>query len=229
MKTRKFGLTVLLIASAMALGGCSYDSKHFPMYSWFDHPVEIMQPADLSQDKKADPLPIALYVKYEWEGANIDKERADWHEQHGIWLATKRYLEETKLFKVVNENDNEKEPPENTAIFKVTITKRLSDITRQELKKLEEEGKDEEVIYRYDLTVSAQLKNTDGKEQQGSREETMLIGTKKLLDDYPNPQAQEKFVFSYFNNGSFHTEFVRRFYQQMLLEIVSQLKLPTVQ
>lgn len=41
-------------------------------------------------------------------------------------------------------------------------------------------------------------------------------------------QDPKRFTFSYFNNMDFHTEFVRRFYKQMVFESVKQLenKLP---
>ena len=38
------------------------------------------------------------------------------------------------------------------------------------------------------------------------------------------PIVSKRFTFSYFNNMDFHTEFVRRFYKQMIFEGVQQIE-----
>ena len=91
----------LLAALANGMAGCAYDSKAYPRESWFATDTVTVSGKDFI--KTENPVPVSLAVTYRWEGQPVDDVRQDWHERYGLWLAAKRYLEETGLVKVVEE------------------------------------------------------------------------------------------------------------------------------
>ena len=81
----------------------------------------------------------------------------------------------------------------------------------------------EKIVYEYDMTMKMSLALTEGKSWTvQSVTDHMWIGhedsEKRKVGFEP-----KRFTFSYFNNMDFHTEFVRRFYKQMVFEGVKEM------
>ncbi len=230
--------TVLKIALVAALtngvAGCAYDAKEYPRESWFGTDTALLSPKDFSRAET--PLPVSLQVTYRWEGQPVDDARLDWHERYGLWLAAKRYLEETGLVQVVEEvsadgtrakpvipmEGRPGNPP--AALLTIAVDRSLSEQTKQALARRKETGAGEKTVYIYDLALKMDLARKDGKRYETrSTTDSMSVGHA----DSPERQrgaAPERFDFSFFNNMEFHTEFVRRFYRQMLFEALSKME-----
>ena len=214
--------TVLKIALVAALtngvAGCAYDAKEYPRESWFGTDTALLSPKDFSRAET--PLPVSLQVTYRWEGQPVDDARLDWHERYGLWLAAKRYLEETGLVQVVEEvsadgtrakpvipmEGRPGNPP--AALLTIAVDRSLSEQTKQALARRKETGAGEKTVYIYETrstTDSMSVGHADSPERQRGA-------------------APERFDFSFFNNMEFHTEFVRRFYRQMLFEALSKME-----
>ena len=86
----------------------------------------------------------------------------------------------------------------------------------------------EKIVYEYDMTMKMAVRLKDKPELEVSpKTDHMFIGHEDSKEKEVG-QDPKRFTFSYFNNMDFHTEFVRRFYKQMVFESVKQLenKLP---
>ena len=84
------------------------------------------------------------------------------------------------------------------------------------------------LFYEYDMTMKMAVKLKNKPELEVSpKTDHMFIGHEDSKEKEVG-QDPKRFTFSYFNNMDFHTEFVRRFYKQMVFESVKQLenKLP---
>ena len=126
-ESKLFGITILS-AAVLGLSACtSYDHKDYPRESWFTQPTQVIE-AD--QFKKVEePLKVSLVVNYLWEGRPIvtepfEERPADWREQYGLWFAAERYLEETGLFKIVKEDDKEKQ-----GVMTIDVTRAMDEKT----------------------------------------------------------------------------------------------------
>lgn len=229
MKSRK---TLLASAAFLALGltlnGCAYDHKAYPRESWFTQSTTVLE-AD--QFKKVEePLKVALTVNYLWEGRPVftepaDKRPADWREHYGLWLASERYLEQTGLFKIVEEDAEDRQ---GTVV--IDITRQMDPKTKAaiEAKKADPDAHPEKIVYEYDMTMKMTVNLKDKPELSTTpKTDHMFIGHEDSKEKELG-QDPQRFTFSYFNNMDFHTEFVRRFYKQMIFESVKQLenKLP---
>ena len=226
MKTfTKFTTLALTAAVSFALVGCeSYDHKDYPRESWFTTSTQLITK---DQFKKAEqPLNVALVVNYVWEGEPIVQEpfeerRADWREQYGLETAGERYLEETGLFKIVKADDEKKQ-----GVITIDVSREMDPKTKAaiEAKKADPDKHPEKIVYEYDMTMKMQLKLTDGKTYEAKpTTDHMFIGHEDSKEREVGVDPK-RFTFSYFNNMDFHTEFVRRFYKQMIFEGVKNLE-----
>lgn len=227
----------LLAALANGMAGCAYDSKAYPRESWFATDTVTVSGKDFI--KTENPVPVSLAVTYRWKGQPVDDVRQDWHERYGLWLAAKRYLEETGLVKVVEEvtangtrirsakfsAQGQPEDPPPAALLIIAVDRSLSERTKQALARKKERRADEKIVYVYDMALAMDLAWKNGKRFDArSVTDTMYIGHENS-EERKSGVAAERFDFSFFNNMDFHTEFTRRFYRQMLLEgLVSLVK-----
>lgn len=226
MRTQKNILKLALVgALALVLGGCaSYDHKDYPRESWFKTNSQLIE-AD--QFKKAEnPLKIALVVNYTWEGRPIvqepfEKRPADWREQYGLWEASKRYLQQTGQFVIVDEDDEEKQ-----GVMTIDISRQMNEKTKQAVaaKKADPDNHPEKIVYEYDMTMKMTLAVAGGKTiSVVPTTDHMWIGHEDSEERKVGVEPK-RFTFSYFNNMDFHTEFVRRFYKQMVFEGVKDME-----
>ncbi len=82
----------------------------------------------------------------------------------------------------------------------------------------------EKIVYEYDMTMKMELSLTDGKKFEAiPKTDHMFIGHEESEERKVGVNPK-RFTFSYFNNMDFHTEFVRRFYKQMIFEGVQQIE-----
>lgn len=210
----------------LAFEGCaskdwSYKDKNYPNISWFAKSTDIIDETRFKQ--AAEPLRVLLHVHYMWEGREVridpyNVRSADWREAEGLWLASKRYLEETGLFKVVTiEEENIQ------GKMTINIARNTSEKTKALLAE-QKKAFSEKNVYEYDMNMDMTL-TVRGKAVLTGEAQTshMFIG---FADSKEKELGQdpEKFTFSYFNTMDFHTEFVRRFYKQMLFECVKQIE-----
>lgn len=204
--------------------GCSYNHKDYPRESWFTSQTQLIT---AEQFKKVEqPLKVALNVEYIWEGEPIvvepfDKRRADWRETYGLWFAAERYLEETGLFEIVDEDDEKKQ-----GVITIRITRDMDPKTKAaiEAKKADPEGHPEKIVYEYDMTMNMTLALAGGKTLIAKSEtDHMFIGHEDSEEKKVGVEPK-RFTFSYFNNMDFHTEFTRRFYKQMIFEAVKSIE-----
>ena len=73
-------------------------------------------------------------------------------------------------------------------------------------------------------TMKMELSLTDGKKFEAiPKTDHMFIGHEESEERKVGVNPK-RFTFSYFNNMDFHTEFVRRFYKQMIFEGVQQIE-----
>ena len=228
MNTKTTLLAASVCALSLALSGCAYDHKDYPSESWFVQPTTVIE-AD--QFKKVEePLKVSLVVNYLWEGRPIvtepfDKRPADWREHYGLWLASERYLEQTGLFKIVKEDAEDRQGE-----VVIDLTRAMDPKTKAaiEAKKADPDNHPEKIVYEYDMTMKMAVRLKDKPELEVSpKTDHMFIGHEDSKEKEVG-QDPKRFTFSYFNNMDFHTEFVRRFYKQMVFESVKQLenKLP---
>ena len=150
---------------------------------------------------------------------------ADWREQYGLWLASERYLEQTGLFKIVKEDAEDRQGEVVIDLSRAMDPKTKAAI---EAKKADPDNHPEKIVYEYDMTMKMVVKLKDKPELEASpKTDHMFIGHEDSKEKEAG-QDPKRFTFSYFNNMDFHTEFVRRFYKQMVFESVKQLenKLP---
>lgn len=232
--------TMLKIALAAVLAGglasCAYDSKEYPRESWFGTNTVTVSEKDFA--KTESPVSVSLAVTYRWEGQLVDDARLDWHERYGLWLAAKRYLEETGLVKVVEEvtadgtkvrpvkrwAQGQPEDPPPAALLTVVVDRSLSERTKQALARKKQQGSDEKIVYIYDMALAMELIWKDGKRFDArSVTDAMYIGHEDS-EERESGIAAERFDFSFFNNMDFHTEFTRRFYRQMIFEVLTELQ-----
>ncbi|WP_289168160.1 hypothetical protein [uncultured Parasutterella sp.] len=223
-ESKLFGITILS-AAVLGLSACtSYDHKDYPRESWFTQPTQVIE-AD--QFKKVEePLKVSLVVNYLWEGRPIvtepfEERPADWREQYGLWFAAERYLEETGLFKIVKEDDKEKQ-----GVMTIDVTRAMSGKTKAAVaaKKADPDNHPEKIVYEYDMTMKMDLSLADGKKFEAvPKTDHMFIGHEDSKERELG-QDPKRFTFSYFNNMDFHTEFVRRFYKQMIFEGVKAME-----
>ena len=172
-------------------------------------------------------MKVVLVVNYTWEGRPIVQEPfeerpADWREQEGLWYATKRYLEETGQFVIIEEDDDKKE---KQGVMTIDVSRWMDEETRKAIAAKEANPNlyPEKIVYEYDMTMKMDLVLLGGKSWKVvASTDHMWIGhedsEKRKVGAYP-----KRFTFSYFNNMDFHTEFVRRFYKQMLFEGVKEM------
>lgn len=180
--------------------------------------------------KVEEPLKVSLVVNYLWEGRPIvtepfEKRPADWREQYGLWFATERYLEQTGLFKIVKADAEDRQGE-----VVVDLSREMDPKTKTaiEAKKADPENHPEKIVYEYDMTMKMTVQLKDKPELEATpTTDHMFIGHEDSKEKELG-QDPKRFTFSYFNNMDFHTEFVRRFYKQMVFESVKQLenKLP---
>ena len=223
-KSKILGISILS-AALLGLTGCaSYDHKDYPRESWFTTSTKVIE-AD--QFKKAEnPLKVALILNYKWEGRDvieepIDKRTADWRERYGLWLASKRYLEEAGLFTVVDVDDKEKQ-----GVITIDLARNMDEKTKKAIaaKKADPENHPDKIVYEYDMSMVMKLSLADGKTIEVKPvTDHMFIGHEDSEERKVGVEPK-RFTFSYFNNMDFHTEFVRRFYKQMVFESVQLLE-----
>lgn len=208
----------------IGLSGCAYDHKDYPRESWFTGPTQII---NVDQFKKVEnPLKVVLKVNYVWEGEPIvvepfNKRRADWRETYGLWFAAERYLEETGLFQIVDDDD---EQAQGTVTINVTRDMDPKTKAAIEAKKADPDKHPEKIVYEYDMTLKMDLALKSGKTFTAKSDtDHMFIGHEDSKEREAGKDPK-RFTFSYFNNMDFHTEFVRRFYKQMIFEAVKSLE-----
>lgn len=225
MQIKNAFIVMLLAAVTLGLSACaSYDHKDYPRESWFAPSTQVIS-AD--QFKKVEtPLKVALVVNYTWEGRPIVQEPfeerpADWREQYGLELAAARYLEKTGNFIIVDPDDKEKQ-----GVISIDVTRQMDEKTKAVLasKKANQNEYPEKIVYEYDMTMKMELSLTDGKKFEAiPKTDHMFIGHEESGERKVGVNPK-RFTFSYFNNMDFHTEFVRRFYKQMIFEGVQQIE-----
>ena len=206
MNTKTSLLAASVCALSLALSGCAYDHKDYPRESWFVQPTTVIE-AD--QFKKVEePLKVSLVVNYLWEGRPIVTEPFD-----------------KRLFKIVKEDAEDRQGE-----VVIDLTRAMDPKTKAaiEAKKADPDNHPEKIVYEYDMTMKMAVKLKDKPELEVSpKTDHMFIGHEDSKEKEVG-QDPKRFTFSYFNNMDFHTEFVRRFYKQMVFESVKQLenKLP---
>lgn len=225
MQTKNTFLVTLIATVVLGLSACaSYDHKDYPRESWFAPATRVIS-AD--QFKKAEtPLKIALVVNYAWEGRPIvqepfEKRPADWREQYGMELAAARYLEETGNFIIVDPDDKDKQ-----GVMLIDVTRQMDGKTKAALaaRKANQDEYPEKIVYAYDMTMKMELSLTDGRKYEAvPKTDRMFIGHEESEERKVGVNPK-RFTFSYFNNMDFHTEFVRRFYKQMIFEGIQQIE-----
>ncbi len=217
---------VLITPLVLMLGACtSYDHKEYPRDSWFSDPTNVIEAEHFKKLK--EPLKVSLQVNYLWEGRQIvtepfEERPADWREHYGLWLASERYLNSTGLFKVVKEDDEKRK---GTVV--IDVSRELSPETKAELaeRNTNKDSHPKKIVYRYDMTMEVKVLLVGKKALQAkATTEQMCIGDAESQDSDRPKYDPKRFTFSYFNNMDFHTEFVRRFYKQMLFENIKQLE-----
>lgn len=219
-----------LCSASMILGGCAYDHKDYPRESWFTQNTNVVQLQEGTFKKVEEPLKVSLVVNYTWEGRPIvtdpfEKRPADWREQYGLWFASERYLEETGLFKIVKEDAEDRQGQ-----IVIDVARKMDPKTKAaiEAKKADPDNHPEKIVYEYDMTMKMDVQ-LNGKPVLEAKPQTdhMFIGHEDSKEKELGVEPK-RFTFSYFNNMDFHTEFVRRFYKQMIFESVKQIenKLP---
>lgn len=225
---QKFLALVCVCVLCAALEGCAskdwaYKDKNYPKVSWFDKSTNLLDKTQFKQ--LAEPVRVLLYVNYTWEGCTVKKDpyddrTADWREVHGLWLASKRYLEETGLFQVVDINEDNIQGQ-----MILNISRNMTDETKARAAAKEQSNSDEKIVYEFDMGMDMKLTLKKDKTVLTASAMTnrMFIGHEDSKEKALG-LAPEKFTFSYFNNMDFHTEFVRRFYKQMLFESLKQIE-----
>lgn len=225
MKTQKNILKLAAVAAlALTLGACSsYNHKDYPRESWFKTGSQLIEAEQFQ--KAENPLKVVLVVNYTWEGRPIVQEPfedrpADWREQYGLWEATKRYLQQTGQFVIVDEDNEEKQ-----GVMTVDLSRWMDEETKKAIaaKEADPQSHPEKIVYEYDMTMKMSLNLLQGKALSAApATDHMWIGhedsEKRKVGLEP-----KRFTFSYFNNMDFHTEFVRRFYKQMVFEGVKEM------
>ena len=209
MQIKNTFIVMLLAAVTLGLSACaSYDHKDYPRESWFAPSTQVIS-AD--QFKKVEtPLKVALVVNYTWEGRPIVQEPfeerpADWREQYGCLLYTS---------------------PSPRGVISIDVTRQMDEKTKAALasKKANQNEYPEKIVYEYDMTMKMELSLTDGKKFEAiPKTDHMFIGHEESEERKVGVNPK-RFTFSYFNNMDFHTEFVRRFYKQMIFEGVQQIE-----
>ncbi len=211
----------------LALEGCaskdwSYKDKEYPNVSWFAKSTNIIDETRFKQT--AEPIRVLLFVNYTFEGRPVikdpfDDRTPDWRETDGLWLAAKRCLEETGLFQVV---DIEEENIQGRMFL--NIYRNMTEETKARVAEKEQNSSAEKFVYEFDMGMDMKLYLKNKAVLTASaKTNRMFIGHEDSREKELG-QAPEKFTFSYFNNMDFHTEFVRRFYRQMLFENLKQIE-----
>lgn len=210
---------VYVLCSALN-GCCAYDNKEYPMESWFIKPTTMIDEGQFKQT--AEPLRVLLTVNYKKNERPVITDpfadrSPDWREQHGLWLASKCYLERTGLFKIV---EIEAENIQGRII--VNIARKMNEKTKALIVQKEDNAYRDKIVYEYDMIMDMAV------EMKGKPVLIAVPQTNRMVVGHENSKEKgyhiEKFTFSYFNTMGFHTEFVHRFYKQMLFESVKQIE-----
>lgn len=105
----------------------------------------------------------------------------------------------------------------------IALDRSLSGRTGKALARQKETGAEEKTVYVYDLALKMDLARKDGKRYETrARTDAMYVGHEDS-GERKTGAAPERFDFPFFNNMAFHTEFVRRFYRQMLFGALQEL------
>lgn len=228
MKNIKKLWTLLCVCIlCIALQGCagkdwSYKDKNYPNVSWFTPSTKLLEADQFKQT--AEPIRVLLWVTYTFEGNKVikdpfDNRTPDWREVDGLYLATKRYLEETGLFQVVEIEDENIQGK-----MMINIARDMDEKTKALIDEQKKNGTDEKIVYEFNIGMDMKVA-IKGKSILTAVPQTnhMFIGNEDSKEKDLG-LAPEKFTFSYFNNMDFHTEFVRRYYRQMLFECLKQIE-----
>lgn len=217
-----WAIVCVFILAAALNGCCAYNHKNYPMESWFVKPTAMIDAAQFKQI--AEPLCVLLYVTYKQDGRSVITDpfadrTPDWREQDGLWLASKRYLEETGMFQIVGIEDENIQ-----GRVMINLTRDMDEKTKALIAAKEASGNDDNIVYEYNMAMdmAVVMKGKDALKAEALTNH-MYIGHEDSKEKALGQDA-EKFTFSYFDNMEFHTEFVRRFYKQMLYECLKQIE-----
>lgn len=147
------------------------------------------------------------------------------HMNKGLGFIEGNWIHNTKRagvqMGIVDPDDKEKQ-----GVISIDVTRQMDEKTKAALasKKANQNEYPEKIVYEYDMTMKMELSLTDGKKFEAiPKTDHMFIGHEESEERKVGVNPK-RFTFSYFNNMDFHTEFVRRFYKQMIFEGVQQIE-----